>query len=83
MVFVMEEIQEKRKDLIAEKRKQLIKRIVSELSHADPDLYYRSTSEIARQMEQYLKGDNSLNADEIELLQGLDYRDIHALLSLH
>ena len=80
---MIDELKEKRKDLIAEKRKKLITRIVSELSQSDPDLYYRSTSEISRQIETYTKEGNQLNADEIELLEGLGYRDIQALLSLH
>lgn len=80
---MIEEIKEQRKELVAEKRKRLIERIVLELSQSDPDLYYRSASEIARQMQNYIEAEAQLNANEIELLQGLDHRDMYALLSMH
>ena len=40
-------MEEKRRDLDVEKQKKIIFKLVEKLSLSDPDLYYRSTSEIA------------------------------------
>lgn len=76
-------LHEKRKDLDSEKRKKLLQRLVEELSKKDFDFYYRSTADIAALIQQYIKGDAKLNADEHALLAGLSQRDIEVLLSLH
>lgn len=78
----MKKMEEKRKDLDAEKQKKLINKLVSDLSHSDPQLYYRPTIEIAMYLEKYIAGDNDLNADEIILLKKLSHRDIQTILSL-
>lgn len=74
-------LQDKRVELDAEKRKKLLDRILVELSRANPDLYYRSTTEIASLVEGHIRGPN-LNADDKALLQNATRRDIEVLLSL-
>ena len=74
-------LHEKRKDLEAEKRKKLLERLVVELSRSNPDLYYRSTSEIAALIQDHVSS-GILNADDRALLQHMTRRDIGVLLSL-
>ncbi|MEM8812019.1 MAG: hypothetical protein AAGF59_05320 [Pseudomonadota bacterium] len=76
-------LQDKRVDLDSEKRKKLIQRLLAELSRTQPDLYYQPTSEIARQIKNYIDGDANLIVDERSLLETLSQRDIEVILSLH
>ncbi|MEM7520734.1 MAG: hypothetical protein AAF307_06820 [Pseudomonadota bacterium] len=76
-------LEEKRQDLESEKQKKLLQRLVAELSREQPDLYYRSTAEIASQIRTYAAGDAKLINDEKALLKDLSQRDIEVLLSLH
>jgi hypothetical protein len=76
-------LRDKRKDLDAEKQKRLLHRLVAELSHSDPDLYYRSTSEIAFRLKEYIDGEADLSEEEDALLMRLSRRDIEILLSLN
>ncbi|MEM7461669.1 MAG: hypothetical protein AAF362_03215 [Pseudomonadota bacterium] len=76
-------LKDKRADLDAEKRKKLIARIVKELSRENIDLYYQSTSAIARLVKQHVDSGSNLSADDKSLLETLDQRDIEVLLSLH
>ena len=76
-------LEDKRQDLIAEKQKTLLLRMVMELSNTHGDLYYQPTSEIARQLKNHIEGDNALLATEKELLDGLGQRDIEIILSLN
>ncbi len=76
-------LQDKRKDLDAEKQKDLLRRLVAEISRSDPDLYYRSTSEIAARLQKCISGEADLSADERALLERLNRRDLEILLSLH
>ena len=77
-------MEEKRKDLEAERQKRVIARIVEELSASSPDFYYQSTSVIAAQIETYVsQGGGGLNQDDRALLKGLSKRDIEIVLSLH
>ncbi|MEM9059104.1 MAG: hypothetical protein AAGD13_01460 [Pseudomonadota bacterium] len=76
-------LQDKNADLDAEKRKKLLRRLVEELSRSNPDLYYQSTNEIARQIRQHIDESASVNKDERELMERLSQRDIEVLLSLH
>lgn len=75
-------LQDKRKDLDGEKRKKLLQRLLQELSRARPDLYYQATSEVARQMQAYIKDEAPLNGEERALVAHLEPRDIEVLLSL-
>jgi hypothetical protein len=76
-------LEEKRKDLDSEKQKKLLFRLVDELSHSSPDLYYRPTSEIAAYLETYIRKDAKLSADDRSLMTRLSRRDLEVLLSLH
>lgn len=76
-------LQEKHKDLDAAKQKQLLERMVAELSRAEPDFYYKSTSEVALQLHQRIKSGTNLSVDDRALLKHLSQRDISVILSLH
>ena len=76
-------LEEKRKDLDAEKQKRLLFRMVDELSQSSPDLYYRPTSEIATYLEGYIRKGARLSADDRALMTRLSRRDLEVLLSLH
>ncbi|WP_298814729.1 hypothetical protein [uncultured Roseibium sp.] len=76
-------LRDKRIDLDSVKRKKLIERLLQEISRSQGDLYYQSTSTIALQIKEYVKGDAKLNAEEKALLEPLSQRDIEVLLSLH
>lgn len=75
-------MEEKRVDLIAEKRKKLLDRLLGELSHEHLDLYYRPTNEIAYALLDFIKSDAKLNANEKDLLAPLTQGDIRVILSL-
>ena len=72
-----------RKELDAERQKKLLRRIVDDLTNSRPDLYYQSTSEIARQIAELIRSGGHLSADDRALLQKLSQRDIAILLSLN
>ena len=76
-------LQDKKRDLESEKQKKLLQRLVEELGGLNTDLYYQSTTEVARQLRDYIKSEAKLNADEHGLLDHLSQRDIEILLSLH
>ena len=76
-------LEDKRVDLVAEKQKTLLRRLVEELSRESGDIYYLPTAQIARVIMSYVADDAGLNADEKALLAGLSQRDIEVLLSLH
>ena len=76
-------LQDKHKDLDAVKRKRLIERLLGELGRDNPDLYYRSTSDISQMLHGHIAQDARLHPEETALLEGLSARDIAVLLSLH
>ena len=76
-------LQDKRKDLDSEKQKELLRRLLAELSQKEPDFYYRPTNEIAALIKRYVDDGAQLNAEERGLLARLTQRDIQVLLSLH
>jgi hypothetical protein len=76
-------LQEKRKDLDHERQKQLLQKMVSELSRLEPGLYYQSTSAVAQRLKSYLRKGAQLSVDDRSLMQKLSVRDIEMLLSLH
>jgi len=76
-------LQEKRKDLDVERQKRLLTRLVEELSRSDPELYYRSTSEVAAQIEGLIGKAGRLSLEDRQSLMRLSRRDIEVLLSLH
>ena len=76
-------LQDKRSDLDSEKRKVLVQRLIRDLSAADPDFYYRATSDVARLIEERVLRGEGMTADERALLAPLSQRDIQLLLSHH
>ncbi len=76
-------LEDKRKDLDSEKQKQLLRKLVEDLSKQHIDLYYQPTSEIAAFLEKQIESGKSLLAEDRALLRRLSRRDIEVLLSLH
>ncbi|MEM9844092.1 MAG: hypothetical protein AAF965_04780 [Pseudomonadota bacterium] len=76
-------LKDKRKDLDFEKQKEIMQIIMSDLSKADPDIYYRSTSAIAAGILNYVDTTRTLSAEEKALIRRLGQRDIQIILSMH
>ena len=77
------DMEKKREDLISEKRKKLLQRLVEELSREDTDLYYKPTAEIAFIIKSYIDDKTKLSVEERKLLEPLSQHDIQVVLSLH
>ncbi|MEM9550864.1 MAG: hypothetical protein AAGA05_06800 [Pseudomonadota bacterium] len=75
-------LQDKHAELLAEKRKNLLERLIVEVSRSGFDLYYAPTSQVARYLLDYARNTAKLNADELALLEGLDLRDVEVILSI-
>ncbi|MEL7012960.1 MAG: hypothetical protein AAFO72_06735 [Pseudomonadota bacterium] len=76
-------LQDKRKDLDGERQKRLLQKLVADLSHQDPNVYYMPTAGIAARLHETIKTGGRLAAEDREILQRLTLRDIEVLLSLH
>ena len=76
-------MEEKRADLISEKRKKLLQRLVEELSREHVDFYYKPTTEIAFMLKNYIDDKTNLSVEERKLLEPLSQYDIQVVLSLH
>ena len=76
-------LQDKKSETDAEKQKALLRRLVTEVSRESPDLYYQSTSQVARLIRDHIKNGRTLNADERKVMEPLSSRDLEVLLSLH
>ena len=76
-------LQDKRKDLDSERQKKLLRGMVEELSKQDPDLYYRSTADIAAMLHGFIAKGGRLELEDRALMKKLSARDIEVLLSLH
>ena len=75
-------MEEKRKDLDVEKQKKIIFNLVEKLSLSDPDLYYRSTSEIALIVKNLIDSRKNLLDVDRELVSDLTQRDIELRLGI-
>ncbi len=75
-------MEEKREDLEAEKQVKLLRQLTEELSRQSPDFYYKSTSEIAFMIKDYIKKGATLDQDDRALLERLSAHDIQLRLSL-
>ncbi|MEL7042358.1 MAG: hypothetical protein AAGL90_12590 [Pseudomonadota bacterium] len=75
-------MEEKRKDLRAEKQRKLLEQLVDELSRADPNFYYQSTSDIAYLLKDHVTTARGLTVEDRELLAPMSARDIQMLLSI-
>ena len=67
-------------DLIVEKRKKIIGKIVTYLASTDPNLYYTDSSTIATMVLQNIDN-SSLKAAEKELIKDLTSKDVLVLMS--
>jgi len=76
-------MEEKKEQLESVLRKKALLRLVEGLSATQTDLYYQSTSEIARILKQVIKQGDGISQAERELLSPLSERDIQLILSLH
>ena len=76
-------LQDNRKDLEGERQRKLLLGLVNKLSASQPDLYYRSTADIARQLIDMAQTGGGLSADDRALLARLPQRDIEIMLSMH
>lgn len=76
-------MEEKRKDLVAERQKLLLQNIVQDLSRSEMDFYYRSTSDVAMLIVAYIKKGARLSQEDRILMNRLDRRDIEVMLSHH
>jgi len=76
-------LQDKKSETDAERQKVLLRRLVNEVSRENPELYYQSTSQVARLIRDRIADGRSLNQDERALMQRLSSRDLEVLLSLH
>ena len=76
-------MEERREDLISEKRKKLLQSLLEELSREHPDFYYKPTTEIAFILKNYVDDKTKLSVEERQLLEPLSQHDIQVVLSLH
>lgn len=76
-------LQDKKSETDAERKKVLLRRLLSDLSEANPDLYYQPTSAIARLLKDQISSGKMLNADDRKLMEPLSSRDLEVMLSLH
>lgn len=76
-------LHDKKSETDAEKQKVLLRRLVTEASRNSPDLYYQSTSQIARLIRDLITNGRTLNGEERKLMERLSDRDLEVLLSLH
>ena len=76
-------LQDNRKDLEGERQRKLLLGLVDKLSASQPDLYYRSTADIARQLIDMAQTGGGLSEDDRALLARLTQRDIEIMLSMH
>ena len=76
-------MEDKRKNLVSSKQKELISVILARLQDEHPSFYYLSTSEIAHEIMQYAEEPGKLTHDEALLLKSLSVRDVQMIMSLH
>ncbi|MBO6509612.1 MAG: hypothetical protein JJ866_26180 [Roseibium sp.] len=76
-------LQDKKSETDGERQKVLLRRLVNEVSRENPDLYYQSTSQVARTIRDHIAEGRGLNREEQVLMQRLNSRDLEILLSLH
>jgi len=76
-------MEEKHKDLISTKQKELVERLVADLNKTDPSFYYLAASDIANEIRTSIKNKKNLSQGEFLLLEPLSRRDIQLILSFH
>ena len=76
-------MEDKRKNLVSSKQKELLRKILAILQNEHPSFYYLSTAEISHEIVRYGEDSGKLTHDEISLLKSLTARDVQMILSLH
>jgi len=76
-------MEEKRKDLISTKQKELLAKLLVSLQSEHPNFYYLSTTEVAYEILEYSKEYSELSREERSLITDLSMRDVQILLSLN
>ena len=67
--------------LKVDQQKEVINKIVNELSNESPDLYYTDSSTISSLIYEKIHGSNNLTKTSLELVEDLSADDILILLS--
>lgn len=71
-------------ELDNDKKKRLVQQYLQKLIKTDPNLYYSSTTDIARSLHPMIKEHmNRMPVDEQALFKNVTVRDIEMLLSFH
>jgi hypothetical protein len=76
------QLEEKEKDLLHNKKKEIIGKIVMILRDSDKELYYAPTIEIAEMIFQHINSDQ-LSTKDREIVADLSRDDIQILMSLN
>jgi hypothetical protein len=76
-------VEEKRKDLISSKQKELINLLLAKLHSENPSFYYLSATEVAHEILRYIEEPGVVTKEEMLLLQSLSQRDVQLILGLH
>ena len=64
-----------------EHRRAIVHRCLQSLTETNPQLYYQSTSVIAREIHAAIRRGDSLDDEERDVVRRLDVRDIEMLLA--
>lgn len=68
----------------ADKRKQIIERHLAKLSKVDPNLYYASAYDVARDVHRLMQEQrNHMQVDEQNLIRKLSVDDVAVILGFH
>ena len=66
------------------KRRKIVKRFLAKLTQQDPQMYYATTSEVARAIQIMIKEHlNRLDIEEQHLVRQLSVRDIEVILGFN
>ena len=66
------------------KRRKIVKRFLAKLTQQDPQMYYATTSEVARAIQIIIKEHlNRLDIEEQHLVRQLSVRDIEVILGFN
>ncbi|MEO1642019.1 MAG: hypothetical protein AAFR74_01700 [Pseudomonadota bacterium] len=74
-------MEEKRKDLTAERQKKLIQTLLEKMSAGDPNFYYLSTSQVAMRLHDYIRKGAKLPQEDSAIMMPLTQKDLQVLLS--
>lgn len=74
-------MEEKRKDLTAEKQKKLVQQLLEEMSAGDPNFYYLATSQVAIRLHAFIRDDAKLPQEDRAIMMPLTQKDLQVLLS--